>query len=156
MVALDEALANRISGSLSCSNETESGEESGNVGKCDDAMQLRRTVSREFVRDDNKVKLLEIVCLHHCKIEQFAKFFEHLTDALFAHNFEFDLWSLSANANSGVGLSRGSAGGCRCGKVSLMARKMKDIDTEEELVETLSQQMRISKGEYELFLKVLI
>ena len=38
----------------------------------------------------------------------------------------------------------------------MMARKMKDIDTEEELVETFSQQMRISKGEYELFLKVLI
>ena len=45
-------------------------------------------------------------------------------------------------------------GGCRCGKVSMIARKMKDI--EEELVETLSQQMRISKGEHELFLKVLI
>ena len=29
----------------------------------------------------------------------------------------------------------------------MMARKMKDIDTEEELVETFSQQMRISKGE---------
>ena len=38
----------------------------------------------------------------------------------------------------------------------MMARKMKDIDTEEELAETFSQQMRISKGEYELFLKVLI
>ena len=38
----------------------------------------------------------------------------------------------------------------------MMARKMKDIDTEEELVETFSQQMRISKGEYELFLKVSI
>ena len=37
-----------------------------------------------------------------------------------------------------------------------MARKMKDIDTEEDLVEAFSQQMRISKGEYELFLKVLI
>ena len=46
--------------------------------------------------------------------------------------------------------------GCRCGKVSMMARKMKDIDTEEEHVETFSQQVRISKGEYELFLKVLI
>ena len=55
-----------------------------------------------------------------------------------------------------MGLSRGSAGGCRCGKVSVMARKMKDIDTEEELVETFSQQMRMSMGEYELFLKVLI
>ena len=38
-----------------------------------------------------------------------------------------------------------------------MPRTMKDIDTEEELVETSSpQQMRISKGEYELFLKVSI
>ena len=46
--------------------------------------------------------------------------------------------------------------GCRCGKVSMMARKMKDIDTEEELVETFSKQMRISKGKCELFLKVLI
>ena len=46
--------------------------------------------------------------------------------------------------------------GCRCCKVSMMARNMKDIDTEEELVETFSQQMRISKGEYELFLEVLI
>ena len=58
-------------------------------------------------------------------------------------------------ANSGMGLSRGSAG-CQCGKVSMMARKMQDIDTEEELVETFSQQMRISKGEYGLFLSVLI
>ena len=31
---------------------------------------------------------------------------------------------------------------------------MKDNDTEEEFVETFSQQMRVSKGEYELFLKV--
>ena len=38
----------------------------------------------------------------------------------------------------------------------MMARKMKDIDTAEELVETFSQLMRISKEEYELFLKVLI
>ena len=38
----------------------------------------------------------------------------------------------------------------------MMTRKMKDIDTEEELVETLFQQMRVSKGEYELLLKVLI
>ena len=38
----------------------------------------------------------------------------------------------------------------------MMARKMKDIDTEEDLVETFFQQMRISKGEYELFLKVFI
>ena len=38
----------------------------------------------------------------------------------------------------------------------MMAKKMKDIDTEEELVETFSQQMRISHGENELFLKVLI
>ena len=45
---------------------------------------------------------------------------------------------------------------CRCDKVSMMAKKMKDIDTEEELVETFSQQMRISKGKYELFFKVLI
>ena len=58
-------------------------------------------------------------------------------------------------ANGGMGLSRRSAGGCACGKVSMMARKMKD-DTEEELVETLSQQMWISEGEYKLFLKVLI
>ena len=33
----------------------------------------------------------------------------------------------------------------------MMVRKMKDIDPEEELVETFSQQMRISEGEYELF-----
>ena len=38
----------------------------------------------------------------------------------------------------------------------MMARKMKDIDTEGELVETFFQQMWISKGEYELFLEVLI
>ena len=38
----------------------------------------------------------------------------------------------------------------------MMAREMTDIDTEEELVETFFQQMWISKGEYELFLKVLI
>ena len=37
-----------------------------------------------------------------------------------------------------------------------MARKKKDMDTEEELVETFFQQMRISKGEYDLFLKVFI
>ena len=36
--------------------------------------------------------------------------------------------------------------------MAMMARKMKDIDKEEELVE----QMWISKAEYELFLKVLI
>ena len=53
-----------------------------------------------------------------------------------------------------MGLSRGS--GLPGGKVSMIAWKMKDIDTEEEQVETFSQQMRISKGEYELFLKVLI
>ena len=57
-------------------------------------------------------------------------------------------------ANGGMGLSQGSAG--RCGKVSMMAGKMKDIDTEGELVETFFQQMWISKGEYELFVKVLI
>ena len=45
---------------------------------------------------------------------------------------------------------------CQCGKVSMMAKKMQDIDTEEELVETFSQQVRISKGECELSLKVLI
>ena len=38
----------------------------------------------------------------------------------------------------------------------MMARKIQDIDTEEEIVETFSQQTRILKGEYELFLKVLI
>ena len=37
-----------------------------------------------------------------------------------------------------------------------MATKMKDIDTEEGLVEIFFQQMWISKREYELFLKVLI
>ena len=46
--------------------------------------------------------------------------------------------------------------GCQRGKVSMMARKIKDIDTEKELVETFSQQKRVSKGEYELFLKMLI
>ena len=42
--------ANRTRRSVKCSNETESSEESGHVGKRDDAMQLRWNVSRRFAR----------------------------------------------------------------------------------------------------------
>ena len=44
-----ERQRSRVRRRVKCSNETESGEESGNVGKRDDAMQLRWNVSRRFV-----------------------------------------------------------------------------------------------------------
>ena len=62
------ARGSRVRRRVKRSNETESGEESGNVGKRDDAVQLRWNFSRKFVQgrtvvihraqsDDNKVKL---------------------------------------------------------------------------------------------------
>ena len=47
---MESGTAERQRSRVICSNETESGEESGNVGKRDDAMQLSWIVSCEFVR----------------------------------------------------------------------------------------------------------